>query len=209
MKLKKGFKRFLYILLSLIAVGLIISYLFFYDTKPVKKVKVLSKIDNYGYELSDNKSKEYKALFKDLEKVLNKKKVNEEDYVNTISKMFIYDFYSLNDKLAKTDVGGTDFVHNDARRDFLEKAEDTLYKYVENNLYGARDQELPQVKSVEVEKTETSPFTYKDKVDDNAYTVSVKWDYTDSSFDDYQKSAILVFVHEDKKLSLVEIRQGE
>jgi hypothetical protein len=206
MKLKKRAKRVLRILLLIIVIGLTLVYLFFYDTKKVKKVKVLDTIPEYGYELNDNKSEEYKKLFRELEKILKEDKVDEDKYVETISKMFIFDFYSLNDKLAKTDVGGSGFVHKDARKDFLENAEDTLYKYVESNLYGNRNQDLPQVKEVKVKNVEKKPFTYGSEVDEDAYTVEVNWEYKDSSGSGYQDSATMVFVHEDKKLSLVELK---
>ena len=46
--------------------------------------------------------------------------------------MFVYDFFSLEDKAAKTDVGGVEFVHPSAIANFLLNAEDTYYKYVES-----------------------------------------------------------------------------
>ena len=48
---------------------------------------------------------------------------------------------------------------------------------------------------------------YKDTKDDKAYYVTMKWDYTDEAFSDYQKEAILVFIHEDEKLHLVELQK--
>jgi len=148
----------------------------------------------------------YKEEFNKLKKILASEKVDEEKYVKSISKLFIIDFYSLSDKLAKTDVGGSDFVHSEELVDFLEQAEDTIYKYVESNVYGGRKQELSTVKSVKVESVSTTSFEYGDKVDDDAYLVKVSWDYTDSSGDGYQTSATLTFVHEGKKLVLVELK---
>lgn len=207
MKLKKGVKRLLLILTILIVGGLVAAYLLFYNEKPAKKVKVLNKIAGYGYELKDNKNQEYKKLFSELEKTLKEDPVDEEKYVRVISQMFIVDFYSLSDKLAKTDVGGAEFVHTAASVDFLEKAQDTIYKYVESNLYGDRNQQLPTVKEVTVKKVEKTPFTYNDNSDESAYTVEVEWTYTDTSTSNgYQTTATLVFVHEDKKLSLVELQ---
>lgn len=207
MKLKKGVKKFLITFLILIVVGLLTWYLLFYNNKSVTKVKVLTSIPEYGYELKDNKNKEYKNLFYELEKILKEDPVKEEEYVKTISKMFIIDYYSLSDKLAKTDVGGSDFVHTKARVDFFEKSEDTMYKYVESNLYGGRSQKLPTVKEVTIKNIEQTPFIYGDDTDEEAYTVDVEWVYTDTSTSNgYQTEAKLVFVHEDKKLSLVELK---
>ncbi|MBO5138421.1 MAG: hypothetical protein J6B89_02140 [Bacilli bacterium] len=207
MKLKKSVKRFLWILAILIVSLFVVWYLFFSDKKTVKKVKVLTKVNGYGYELKDNKSKEYKDLFYELEKVLKKDSVNYEDYAKTISKMFILDYYSLNEKIAKTDVGGVDFVHSKALTDFLEKSENTIYKYVESNLYGGRKQSLPTVDEVTVDSVDIDTFEYLDTSDSEAYVVKVHWTYKDkSSSNGYQDEAVLTFVHEDKKLSLVELK---
>ena len=119
--------------------------------------------------------------------------------------MFIVDFYSLNDRTAKTDVGGVDFVHPDILSNFLENAEDTYYKYIESNVYGIRTQKLPTVNTVTVDSVETMKYDYSGKSDENAYVVKVSWTYKEEGFSDYQQSATLVFVHEDKKLCLVEL----
>lgn len=145
-------------------------------------------------------------MFEELKKILSEENVNEEDYVKKISEMFIYDFYSLSDKTAKTDVGGVDFVYPDVLENFLLNAQNTYYKYVESNIYKNRNQSLPTVGEIEVVSAEKTPFAYGDKTDENAYKVKVKWDYTDSEFDSYQKEADLIFIHEDNKLHLVELQ---
>ena len=135
MKLKKKPKIILITIVLLIVLGIAGTVIYKnYSKKEVKEVKVLKTIDAYGYDLKDNKSKKYKEMFKELEEILLKDAVNEEDYVKKIAEMFIYDFYSLSDKTAKTDVGGVEFVHPDALENFLLNAEDTYYKYVESNL---------------------------------------------------------------------------
>ena len=187
--------------------GLVVYYLMFYNKKTVKSIKVLNEIKEYGYQLGDNKNAKYKKLFYSLEKILDSDSVDEEKYVKTIAKMFIIDFYSLNDKLAKTDVGGSDFVYSGELTDFLEKAQNTMYKYVESNLYDQRKQDLPEVDEVTIEKVEQSPFTYGDKEDDQAYVVTVNWKYTDTATSNgYQDSATMTFIHDDKKLALAEFK---
>ena len=114
MKLKKKVKR---LLILLIIVGLVLGGYYIYSKinkkEEVKEIKVINKIDKYGYELKENKPSKYKKLFEELKEILNEENVNEENYVKKISEMFIYDFYSLSDKTAKTDVGGTDFVYKE------------------------------------------------------------------------------------------------
>lgn len=205
---KKRLRKIIIVILLLalvILVGLFIHDKFF-KKEEVTEVKVISKIDKYGYSLKENKPKEYKDMFKELEKILNEEEIDEEKYVSQISKMYIYDFYSLNDKAAKTDVGGVDFVYKEVLDNYLKKAQDTYYKYVESNIYNNRKQNLPVVTNINVEKVEQKAFAYGDKTDDKAYYVDMTWEYTNSSFNGYQKEATLVFIHDDIKLCLVELQ---
>ena len=208
MKLKKKAKRLIIILLLIIVVLLVVLVVSdkLGGTPKVNEVKIVNEIDKYGYNLKDSKTKKHHKMFEELKKILSEKEVNEEDYVKKISEMFIYDFYSLNDKTAKTDIGGVDFVYSSALANFLVKAEDTYYKYVESNIYGNRNQSLPTVKDIEITKVSQEIFAYGDKTDEKAYIVEATWDYTDPEFSKYQKSATLIFIHDDVKLSLVELR---
>lgn len=207
MKLKKKVKRFLIILLIVIvaAVGGFVFYEMTNTSKvTIKKATVLNEIKEYGYTLKSNKSKAYKKEFANLTTILNSDTVDEEAYLKSITKLFILDFYTLSDKVANTDVGGVDFIHTDAKTNFLEKAEDTIYKYVENNMYGGRHQSLPTVQDVTVEDIQNVSFTLNQETDTNAYQVTVSWTYTEEN--DYQNKATLTFAHEGKKLSLVEMK---
>ena len=204
MKLKKKVKVILIIAIILIITGL--GFLAYESVKPkaVKTATVENEIEEYGYTLKSTRNDRYKEAFQELKDILSKKDVDEKAYVEQISKMFIMDFYTLNDKLANTDVGGIDFIHTDAKTNFLEKAEDTVYKYVENDIYGNREQQLPEVTEVTVENVENIEYTIgTDFTDDNAYQVEVSLKYKEDM--DYPTKATLIFVHEDNKLSLVEM----
>ena len=208
MKLKKKTKKALIFIIILLFIILgVLVYLKFFDGKSsVKEAKVVNKIEKYGYQVKENKTSKYKKMFDELKKILNEKEVDEEKYVSKISEMFIYDFYSLNDKTAKTDIGGVDFVYNEVLSNFLLNAEDTYYKYIESNVYGERKQSLPTVDQVEIKEVKQEAFAYGDKTDDKAYKVSAEWGYTDSEFSKYQTSATLVFIHDGDKLCLVELQ---
>ena len=204
MRLKKKVKVILVLAIILIITGL--GFLAYESVKPkaVKTATVENEIEEYGYTLKSTRNDRYKKAFQELKDILSKKDVDEKAYVEQISKMFIMDFYTLNDKLANTDVGGIDFVHTNAKTNFLEKAEDTVYKYVENDIYGNRDQQLPEVTEVTVEKVENIEYTIgTDFTDDSAYQVEVSLKYKEDM--DYPTKATLIFVHEDNKLSLVEV----
>ena len=208
MKLKKNIKRLIIILIIIIALaaGIFVVSKLMPKKEVIKEAKVLNTIDDYGYVLKDNKSKNYQALFKELIKILEKEEVDEQLYVSKLSEMFIVDFYSLADKSAKTDVGGVDIVHPDVLSNFLTNAENTFYKYVESNIYNNREQSLPEVGTVTVETVEKTPYTYNNITDENAYSVKVNWTYTEEEFSTNQKHATLAFVHQDKKLYLVELK---
>ena len=118
--------------------------------------------------------------------------------------MFVYDFFSLEDKAAKTDVGGVEFVHPNAVANFLLNAEDTYYKYVESNIYGERKQELPAVDKVTVESIEKSEFAWNNAIHE-AYEVKLSWTYTNEKFVDYQKTALVILIKSDLNYYVVQI----
>ncbi len=209
MRLKKKVKRLIIGIGILIVIALGVgTYFFLSNREQVSKVKVLKEIKGYGYKLKDNKSKAYKELFEKLEKELSKKEVNEEKYVKLITQMFILDFYSLNEKVAKTDVGGTDFIYPDILENFLDNAEDTIYKYVESDIYNQRKQRLPEVKEITVDQVENDLFEYGDQTDENAYIVEASWNYkNEQDAKGYQDEATLVFIHNGKRLDLVQLEK--
>lgn len=196
-------KRMLLVVFLVVILGLIIYFAVFNNRNLAEPAKKLDTIDKYNYSLYDNSTKEYKKIFNELSKELSKESINEEKYVELISKLFIIDFYTLDNKLTNLNIGGVEFVHSDIIDNFKQKANATIYKYVESNIYGDRKQKLPLVKEVEVTKIEQKSFEYNEKKDSKAFFVSVSWEYEKDL--DYEKSKTLVFVHEDNKLSLVEM----
>ena len=207
MKLKKNVKRVIILIFIIITivVGAII-YFKYNDKEKVNEVKIVNEIKDYDYKLKENNPNKYKEMFDELKEILSSKNVDEESYVKKISEMFIYDFYSLNDKVAKTDVGGVDFVYKEIIDNFLLNAEDTYYKYVESNIYNNRKQSLPTVSEITIESVEKETYAYNEQNDEMAYKVKVSWSYTDDNFSDYQKEATLIFIHDKNKLSLVELQ---
>ena len=206
MKLKKRAKILIF-LITIIVIGIIcfLVYKNFFGKNETEGAKVINSIEDYGYTLKDNKNEKYKSMFEELKKVLEKDKVDYDKYAEIISKMFIYDFFSLDDKMAKNDIGGVDFIHPDALSNFLENAESTYYKYVESNIYGNRNQKLPMVDEVKVGEIKTTEFAVGDKNVDDAYEIEVEWTYTEEEFNDYQSSGKLIIVKDGKKLQIVEL----
>ena len=138
--------------------------------------KKLDSIGLYGYTLSKNDTDIYKTYFKELSKVLNEKIIDYNEYAKLISKLFVIDLYTLDNKLASTDIGGLEFLHNDLKDNFKENMGSTLYNFVESNIDGKRTQELPIVKDVEVSDVFETKYTYN-KTEYDAYIVSTNITY--------------------------------
>lgn len=209
MKLKKGVKKKIIIavvILLVVILGIVLLNLPKKTKEKEEVVKVVNEVEKYGYELKETKSKRYKKMFEELKEILSEEKVDEEKYVSKLTEMFIYDFYTLDDKSAKTDVGGVDFVYKEAVSNFLVNAQDTYYKYVESDLYNNRNQQLPIVDQVTIDAVTQQPYAYKTMNDDNAYVIKTTWTYTKDEFATYQNQAQLVFIHDGVKLSLVELK---
>ena len=190
----------------LIVTGIICCLFVFHpnDNSSGPQATVESNIDRYDYVLTSNQTSLYKSFFKELETVLNQEKVDEEAYVTLLTKLFIADFYNLDNKWTNTDVGGVQFVYSTMQDNFVLNATNTLYLYVESNLYGERTQKLPKVKEITDVTVTQDTYTYNDQTDPNAYVVNATWSYEEDL--GYDTTKTFIFVHEDTKLSLVEIR---
>ena len=168
------------------------------------KVEILDKIDKYEYSLNENDSAYFKKEFKKLKKELSKKEINEENYAKLISKLFVIDFYSLQNAINKNDVGGTQFVYKDYQETFIKFAKDGMYKYVENNIYGDRKQELPSVKSVTIDEIKQDEVSFKNDISDSkAYIVDLTINYDKEL--EYQSKVTLTLIHNDKKLEIAKL----
>lgn len=173
-------------------------------------VSIVNEIEGYDYSLTDSDSEYVVELFHELEGVLlnvDNNDYNEEDYVTLIAKIFIADFFTLDNKFSNVDIGGIDYVDPLIKENFSLKVSDTLYKYIELDWGGASDQVLPVVKDVEVLSINTEYISYNDDLyyDDYGYIVEISWTYVEDL--GYQDSAILKFVHNDHKIDLVEISE--
>ena len=207
---KKKFRRvLLFIFILLIAGGLVFMAL---NNKKndthVKKKKVVDKIDNFDYTVSETDTELFKKEFKKLKSVLSKKEVDNKKYSEEVAKLFIIDFFTLDNKMTKNDIGGAQFVYSKYKSDFIDKSRDEFYKYVKNNLDGKRNQNLPEVSSISVESCEgvtaSSELSGNDfAAIDEAYKVNLKWEYKEDL--GYQTGATVVVVKDDTKFSVAKL----
>lgn len=196
----------LIILLALIIVGAVLAVnKLTHKEKETQEVKEVASIDAYGYTLKDNATAYYKKLFKELEKTLNAKEVDEDKYAELVAQMFIADFFNLDNKISKNDVGGKQFVYADYQSDFEKFAMDSMYKSVESDVYGDRDQELPEVTNVEVTKVKNDTYTYGENSDENAYVFNFKIEYKKDL--DYQTEGSLTLIHNGNKIEVASMSE--
>ena len=204
MKKKSKLKKLLIILIILVIIAIIgiLVYNFFFKNKE-KEVKVIKSIPEYGYDLRENETKLYKNEFEKLDDILSEKDVNYEDYAKEIARLFIIDFYTLTNKQSKNDIGGTEFIKESMRDNFIEEARSTFYRYLEVESDN-RNQDLPEVSEITNVEIEDTSFTYSDEtVDENAYRVKITWDYKEDF--GYETEASMIIVREDNKLYIVEM----
>lgn len=166
----------------------------------IENIKIINTIDNYDYNLDENDSAYVSEVFKKLKEELEKETIDEEVYASALSKIFLADFFTLNNAMSKNDIGGTQFVLSTYRDTFIKKAKDTIYRYVENNSYNDRDQNLPIVNQVDVQKIEKKIYSSEKITDTNAYYVTCKIQYKEDL--DYQTYANLILVHNQNKLEV-------
>ena len=196
------------ILLILIVLALI-SYAGIYMLKkknrkePTKEVEVIDSIDDFGYQLNDNETKYYNELFNKLKEILKEENYEEKEYASIIAKLFLTDFYDLDNKIMKSDIGGTQYVYEGYREDFEKGAKSSIYKYVENNVYGDRKQSLPTVKEITEESIETKSFKYNNTSDSNAYYLTMNINYTKDL--GYPTQVEIVLIHNNDRLEVAKL----
>ncbi|MDD3392980.1 MAG: hypothetical protein PHE54_05530 [Bacilli bacterium] len=192
------------VVLSIIALA---SYLlFFHNNKSGNDDNGSTVIDSVNnYKLDDNKTTYYKNLFAKLKEELKKEEVNEETYATLITQLFVSDFFTLDNKVSSSDIGGTQFVYESYQDDFESSAKTTIYNHVESNIYGDRDQDLPIVHSVDVISIDKISYDYLDLTDDDAYEIEVQITYEKDM--GYQDKAILTLVHNNDLLEIVKMSE--
>ena len=171
------------------------------ETPPINEVKVTNTIDEYGYTLEDRDTLLFNEKFEELKTLLNEENFDQEEYIKLVSKLFIIDLYTIDNKISRYDIGGLEYVYQDAKESFKTVVENTIYKTVENNLDDTRIQKLPVVSSINI--TELAEITYNmpDEKTVDAYKVNISWEYEEDY--DYDTKATLILIQENKKWGVV------
>lgn len=205
-KLKKR-KIIIGILILVLAILLVIFAINLGKTEDDNKKKVVDEIKKFSYTVSETDTKLFKDTFKELKKVLSAKEIDNEEYAKLISELFVIDFYTLDNKNTKNDVGGVQFVYESYKADFVDIARDSIYKQVKSNIDNNRNQSLPEVETIEVtDVEEVVPSTifesddFKNVNEAEAYEINLSWTYKNN--DDFQTEATIIVVKDGDKLSI-------
>lgn len=194
-KLKKIQKIIGLLIIAIILVIIVYGILIIIPNK--KNAKDISESIKYGYTLYKRDIKLYKDTFEKLKGVLEKDTINYNEYAKYASELFIIDFYTLNNKISKNDIGGIQFIHEDLKDNFIQKASDTVYKYINSE---SVKNELPEVSTI---KSSVKEGKYKiSDIEYDSYIVELNWDYIKDY--GYEKNGIVTLVKVDDELFIVE-----
>lgn len=206
--MKKKYKILLIVIIVLIIViiAAIVAFKFLKGSEPAEPVKVVDSIDNFDYTLDDRDTELMKNTYNELKTVLSSDEIDYEKYAEILSKLFVIDLFTMDNKVNRYDVGSTEYVYPDSVDNFKTNVEDTIYKSMENNSDGKRRQDLPEVSSIDNTSVETSTFTIGEE-EHESFVVNINWSYvSDLGYDD---NAIITLIELNEKLYVVEYVTGE
>ena len=188
------------IVLSLITGYVVYKEFFYEESSSTTEVKINDNISKYGYTLSNDQTDAYKTYFYELKEILNQESVDYIKYAEAISKLFVTDVFTLDNKISSGDIGGTDFIYSSFKSDFISIAKSSLYNGVKSNVYGNRNQKLPIVDSVTIVSSEKKAFTYNKTSLEDSYKVTLTITYKEDL--GYQTDCTLYLTLVDDKLEV-------
>lgn len=197
--MKKKYKVLLLIVFVLIVLFLVAYIVLnFGNFNNNEDYEVIDKIDNYNYNVLSRDSKLFNSEFKKLKNILNKENINYSEYAKILSNLFIIDFFTLNNKDNKYDIGGVNYIFSNALDNFKLNATDTIYKYV-----GNKKIEFPEVKKIINNEVTEENYTY-DKNTYNGYKVNIEWDYVKDL--GYENKGEIILINVNNKLEIVSFK---
>ena len=139
-------KLFSFIVTILLILSILLTGFKFYKDfikkDNIEEKKVLDNLEAYGYTLDEEDTSLFtletapklsvrfgtgnpkQATFNSTS--ADKKEIDYSEYASSITKLFITDFYSLDNKFSSSDFGGLEFIHPDLIENFKLNAGDTM-----------------------------------------------------------------------------------
>ena len=194
------------IVISVLLVGVVslgVFKIFYGDKEEEKDVNVssvISNINDYGYTLDDRDTEYMKETFVELEKILNETDVDYQAYAEVLAKLFVIDFYTLDNKINKYDIGSLEYIWSSGVDMFRQKAVDTIYRDVIDNTYRDRIQDLPEITNVSITNTEETTYQLGEEEVD-AIKLEMKYEYKEDL--GYDTEGTIYLVQNVNKLEVV------
>ena len=141
-----------------------------------------------------------KETFKELETILEESEIDDHDYASVLAKLFVIDFYTLNNKINKYDVGSLEYILSSKVDSFRLKAMDTIYRDILDNTYRDRVQDLPEITNVQVLDVVDTTFTLNEE-EVQAIQVTMNYEYKEDL--GYDTEGTIYFVKNANKLEVV------
>ena len=171
-----------------------------HEEKEANVSNIISSINDYGYTLDDRDTDYMKKTFEELKSVLEKSDIDYHAYAEVLAKLFIIDFYTLDNKINKYDVGSLEYILSSKAQMFRQKAIDTIYRDIIDNTYRDRIQDLPEIVNVTILNTEDITYTLDDEEVD-AIMVTMNYEYKEDL--GYDTEGTIIFVKNINKLEVV------
>lgn len=181
-----------------------IFYNIFYEEKNNNENienKIGDTIKGFNYIVYENDLEIYKKEFNNLKKILESEEIDYKEYAISISKLFLIDLYTLDNKKNKYDVGGTEFIYPEIVENYKLNVENTLYKYIIDNSDNKRTQKLPEVKNIILDNIEETIYTLGENKFD-AYKLNLRIEYIEDL--EYDTDCEIIITKNDKYLYIVE-----
>lgn len=197
--MKKNKKKKWLLVLFIIFIILIASIVLLCLSKEETNTAIVVKhsMEEYPYSLDERDTDLFEEEYDYLVEILTSEEIDYELYAEQISKLFIIDLYTLNNKISKYDVGGIDYLEDSIKSNFSLKVEDTLYKYI-----STLDSELlPEVFEISITSISGDTIIYNE-ISYEGYYVTLNWDYVEDL--NYDTTGEIIIILEDDLLKIVE-----
>lgn len=185
-------KRALFIIISII-ICILLYILIFHSSAVISIIKKTETTSKFDYTLEKRDTDLMKENFKELDKILSEDQINYDKYADVLSKLFIIDLYTIDNKKNMYDVGSLEYVYD--KDNFKINAQNTLYKYIEDEST-RKSRTLPIVKSINIDEKSTGTFDYNDNTYDS-YIFNMSWTY-EKDLDYDNKGKVEIIKIEDK-----------
>lgn len=187
-KKKRVKKAIIFIIIALIIVCVVLYFLLFNNNGNGFLTKSVDKTEKFDYTLDRNNTNLMKENFNDLKTILSSDQIDYDKYAKVLSKLFIIDLYTIDNKENMYDVGSLEYVYD--KENFKNRVQSTLYKYLKEKSV-RKNNEYPIVESISISGKEKSTFTYDNKKYDSD-VITLNWTYKkDLGYDDEGKVEII------------------